>query len=249
MKVNAAAKPEPAVLPPRRNPVDSDELNGSIYTQHRKLLRRIIAAYNSRIVRAYCVVRFIIININMLHILSLCMRGKRRVLEIGCGFGLFACYFAARNSNIRYHGIDLNAGRIEMARKAARTLQLENVRFECRDARDVLELEPQYDVIIMMDLMHHLPDESKHHLLQTVMPHLAPGGRVIFKEISRKPAWKLFFTWVLDVLMTGGFDMWYWNARQFREAMDPSFDLEIYPIADLLPYPHVVYLFTREELV
>ena len=227
--------------------LQGDELDGSIYRQHRALLRRIIAAYKSRLVRAYCYVRFIIININMLHILSLCMRGKRRVLEIGCGFGLFGCYFAARNGNLRYHGIDINAGRIDMARSAARDLGLQNVRFDCSDARGDLDLETQYDVIIMMDLMHHLSDEAKANLLRTVLPRLAPDGRVIFKEINRKPAWKLFFTWLLDVLMTGGFDMWYWSPRQFRTAMDSSFALEIYPISDWLPYPHVVYLFSREN--
>src|SRR5215211_5835059 len=86
----------------------------SVYKEHRRLLRRIIDAYDSRIVRAYCFFRFIIININMLHILSLCMRGKTRILEIGCGFGLFGCYFGARNPRLEYHGIDLSEGRIDM---------------------------------------------------------------------------------------------------------------------------------------
>jgi hypothetical protein len=78
-------------------------MNGLIHdlTFHRRLLRRRFAAYDSAIVRAYCVVRFQIINLNMLHVLSLCLRGHRRVLEIGCGFGLFGCYFAARDTLLR----------------------------------------------------------------------------------------------------------------------------------------------------
>jgi hypothetical protein len=55
------------------------------------------------------------------------------------------------------------------------------------------------------------------------------------------------FTWLLDVLMTRGFDMWYWDRRQFRQAVDPSFALETYPISDWLPYPHVVYLFSKPD--
>lgn len=215
--------------------------------EQKQLLRRIINAYDSRLVRAYCYVRFIIININMLHILSLCMRGKVRVLEIGCGFGLFGCYFAARNPRLQYHGIDLSRKRIDMARRATGHLQLSNIRFEAGDACGELNLGEQYDVIVMMDLMHHLPDEGKHHLLSTVLPRLRPDGRLIIKDIARKPALKLFFTWALDVLMTRSFDMWYWDARRFRAAVDPSFHMETYPIADWLPYPHVVYVFSKEE--
>ena len=219
----------------------------SVYQEHRRLLRKIINAYDSSIVRAYCFFRFVIININMLHILSLCMRGKTRILEIGCGFGLFGCYFAARNPRLDYHGIDLSEGRIAMARKAASRLGLTNVHFEVGDARDVLELEEQYDVVIMMDLMHHIPNAAKVQLLRQVVPRLAPGGRLIIKDITRKPAIKLFFTWLLDVLMTRSFDMWYWDRHNFRQAVPREFEIETYPISDLLPYPHVVYLFSRDQ--
>lgn len=220
----------------------------TIYDEHQRLLRRIIGAYDSPMVRAYCLARFVIININMLHILRLCMRGKLRILEIGCGFGLFGCYFASRDRRVQYHGIDLNAGRIEMANRAAARLGLSNIRFDCGDACGSLDLAAEYDVVLMMDLMHHIPDTGKRSLLQTVTPRLHPEGRLIIKEISRKPAWKLAFTWALDVVMTKSFDMWYWNAGDFRAAVDPEFGMEVYPISDLLPYPHVVYLFSREGL-
>ncbi len=211
---------------------------------HRKQLQKIIGAYDSRIVRAYSVARFLIININILHMLGLCMRGRKRILDVGCGFGLFGCYFASRYPDLQYHGLDLNAGRIQSAQKAAERLQLKNARFECRDAR-TLELADQYDAVVMIDLMHHLPLEGKKHVLETIGEHLAPDGAIIIKDVLRKPAWKLFFTWALDVVMTRGFDMWYWNPQQFREAVDDAFAMETYPISDWLPYPHVVHLFER----
>jgi len=217
------------------------------YVEHRSLLRSIIAAYDSPIVRAYSFVRFVIININILHILHLCMKGKKRVLEIGCGFGLFGCYFALRDPEIQYHGIDLDEGRIGMAREAASRLGATNVRFETGDARGALDLEDEYDAILMMDLLHHLPAEGKASVLEAVTSRLSADGRLVIKEITRQPRWKLFFTWLLDVLMTGGFDMWYWDPADVRKALGPEFDLEIYPIADWLPYPHVVYLLTRSS--
>ena len=215
--------------------------------EQKGLRRRIIAAYESRLVRAYCVVRFIIININMLHLLSFWMRGRVRVLEIGCGFGLFGCYFASRNPLLRYHGIDLDAGRIAMANRAVRHLKLDNISFEAGDAGGELRVEDQYDVVIMMDLVHHIPDDAKQRLFATVQSRLKPGGRIVIKDIERKPAFKLLFTWVLDVLMTKGFDMWYWDEPRFRGAVDPSFQMESYRIPHWLPYPHVLYVFSKDE--
>lgn len=215
------------------------------HRDQRQVLRRIINAYDGTIVRAYCFIRFVIININMLHILSLCMQRKGRVLEIGCGFGLFGCYFASRWPQITYHGLDLDMGRIEMARSAAARLGLTNVRFDCADAAEPLAVEGTYDTILMMDLAHHLPDHAKRRLLDSVTKMLNPGGHLVIKEITRQPSWKMGFTWLLDVLMTRGFDMWYWDPETFRAAVDPSLDVETFPISDWLPYPHIVYLFRK----
>jgi SAM-dependent methyltransferase len=212
---------------------------------HRLLLRRIIRAFDSAIVRSYCVVRFQIINLNMLHVLSLCLRGHRRVLEIGCGFGLFGCYFAARDPRVSWHGLDLNARRIEMARGAAARLQLGNAHFETGDARERLAVEGEFDAVLMMDLLHHIPDESKRQLLVAVLSRLAPGGSLIIKDVTRDPSWKLFFTWLLDVAMTKGFEMWYWAPEQFRAAIPQDFEIDSYPLNDWLPYPHIVYVISR----
>jgi len=211
---------------------------------HRALLRRIISVYDSRIVRAYCVARFLIININILHILCLCLRGKARVLDVGCGFGLFGCYFAARYPNVSYHGIDRNEGRIEAARLAAERLGLTNAVFEVGDASS-LGLTDRYDAVVMLDLMHHLSPEGKKSTLEEISGHLDPDGRLVIKDVLTRPRWRLFFTWALDVVMTKGFEMWYLSTREFKELVGDGFELESYPIADWMPYPHVVHLFDR----
>ena len=212
---------------------------------YRRLLRRIINAYDSLLVRAYCRVRFQIIRLNMLHILSLCLRGKWRVLEVGCGFGLFGCYFAASDSRRRWLGFDLSTGRVEIARRAAQGLGLANAAFRVADAREALDLEGEFDAVLMMDLLHHIPDDSKRQLLDAVLRRLAPDGVLIIKDVTRRPWWKMAFTWVLDVLMTRGFEMWYWSPQQFRDAISGQFQIEAYPINDWMPYPHIVYVVSR----
>lgn len=216
-------------------------MNANPY-DYKKFLSRIVDAYDSMIIRAYCKARFTIININILQMLGLCLRGKRRVLDVGCGFGLFGCYFAAMYPEISYCGYDLDAGRIDQARNAAAKLGLKNVTFNCGDARD-LKIDDEYDAIFMVDLLHHIDDVAKANLLEACALHLAAGGRLIIKDVTTHPFPKIAFTWALDVLMTRGFDMWFWNEKRFYELLSKYFDrVEMYPIADWLPYPHVIYL-------
>lgn len=212
---------------------------------HRALLKAIINAYDSFVIRAYCKARFLIINVNILNILSLCVREKPRLLDIGCGFGLFGCYLATRYPEIEYHGFDLNPRRIDMAREAAKRLGLKNAHFDCADARD-LSINDQYDAIMMVDLLHHIDNDAKRALLAKCCSHLSPGGHLVVKDVTRHPRFKIAFTWLLDVLMTRSVDMWYIDEVGFAEALaDATWAVDMFPIADLLPYPHVVYLCQR----
>lgn len=209
---------------------------------YKRLLTRIISAYDSGIIRAYSKIRFTIININILHILALCLRGKRKILDIGCGFGLFGCYFATLYPEIEYYGIDSNAKRIDTAKRAAMRLGLDNMTFLCEDARR-LSCKGRFDAIMMIDLLHHIDNDSKRDLLAACMRQLAQDGRLVIKEVTTHPLPKLAFTWALDVFMTHGFDMWYWDEERFSATLGEDFSrVDTFPISDWMPYPHVVYL-------
>lgn len=216
-------------------------LNAHPY-DYKKFLSNIVDAYDSAIIRGYCKARFTIININILQMLGLCLRGKRQILDVGCGFGLFGCYFSAMYPEISYCGYDLDDRRIEQANRAAAKLGLSNVSFKCGDARD-LEITDEYDAVMMVDLLHHIDDAAKHNLLEICAAHLADDGRLIIKDVTTRPFPKIAFTWALDVLMTRSFEMWFRNENFYYELFGKHFNrVEMYPITDWLPYPHVIYL-------
>jgi 2-polyprenyl-3-methyl-5-hydroxy-6-metoxy-1,4-benzoquinol methylase len=220
----------------------SNNFANSLPGGYKQLLGHIIKAYDLKIVRAYSKVRFTIININILHILALCLRGQRKVLDLGCGFGLFGCYFSMLYPEISYCGFDVDPDRIEMAKQAAKYLGLHNTEFQCQDARE-LNLNGKFDAIMMIDLLHHIDDSSKHNLLATCARHLHRDGRLVIKEVTTHPFPKFMFTWALDVLMTRGFDMWYWDEKRFFSVFNNYFHrVDTFPIADWMPYSHVVYL-------
>ena len=97
---------------------------------------RVIRAYDDWIVRGYCWGRFWILRQRFLDEIGQYLPERGRILDLGCGFGLFSLYYASVLPEARLRGIDRNPRRIAMARTAARRLGLANVHY---DVGDVME--------------------------------------------------------------------------------------------------------------
>src|SRR5262245_25918000 len=85
-------------------------------------IRRVIAAYDDPVVRAYCWARFWILRQRFLDEIGQYLPPAGPVLDIGCGFGLFSLYYAAVEPGRFLRGIDRSARRIALARRAAARL-------------------------------------------------------------------------------------------------------------------------------
>jgi len=172
-------------------------------------IRSIAGAYRDVITRMYCRMRFVILRQRFLEEIGQYLPDAGNVLDVGCGFGLFALYFAGTNPKIHVHGLDLNRARIEQARMVARTLGVTNVTFEVGDARD-LRWQGGLDAVYMLDLIHHIHRQSARQLLERLADRLHSGGRLIVKDIDTAPRYKTAFTWLLDWIMSGGEPVDYW---------------------------------------
>ena len=82
----------------------------------------VIRAYDDWIVRAYCWGRFWILRQRFLDEVGQYLPRAGRVLDLGCGFGLFSLYYASVRPGLQIEGFDLNPRRIAMAREAARSI-------------------------------------------------------------------------------------------------------------------------------
>jgi SAM-dependent methyltransferase len=69
--------------------------------------------------RAYANVRFTILRPKLLSVMDLLLTDEGRILDVGCGFGLFAAYFGQTEPRRRIVGVDPNARRIALAEKVA----------------------------------------------------------------------------------------------------------------------------------
>src|ERR1700753_671168 len=80
-----------------------------------------------------------------------------RLLELGCGPGLYACKFAQRYPQIESTGMDLSQRLLARARARANTLHLRNCMFHRGDAQ-ALPIEPNsVDALIVSRLFLIVP--------------------------------------------------------------------------------------------
>jgi 2-polyprenyl-3-methyl-5-hydroxy-6-metoxy-1,4-benzoquinol methylase len=205
-------------------------------------LGRIVRAYDDPVVRAYCRVRFMILRQRFLFEIGQYLPRSGRVLDVGCGFGLFALYFAIRIPTIHVQGFDLSEYRVQLARRAAERLGVENVEFHVGDATE-LRIERPIAAAYMLDLIHHVPERSVKPLVEAIAANLGAGGRLLLKDIESSRSYKLAFTWFLDKLMDYRTPVRYWAPEEVQSMLE-SLGFEVYRhrMIDYLPYPHILYV-------
>lgn len=196
--------------------------------------------------RAYSLVRFSILRPKILSVMDLLLTDEGRILDVGCGFGLFAAYFGQTHPRRRIVGIDPNARRVELARRVAARLDLREHEFQVGDVRDASVAGP-FDAAYVLDVMHHLPRDDQRAVLERLRGLLVPGGVLLVKDITTEPPFGLYFTAALDRLMVGWDEpLSYRHHREWAEILgEIGFKVRMVRVPDVLPYPHVVIAATK----
>lgn len=209
------------------------------------MLRRIVASYDAYPVRLYSRIRFTILRQVFLEEIGQYLPRRGRVLDMGCGFGLFSLYFAALAPERRITGLDRDARRIGFARESARRLGIENVEYHVGDAAE-WEVSGSFDAIYLLDLIHHLPAAEVEPFLSRLRDRLVDGGVLVVKDVEDRPRWKVWFTLLLDRLMVGREPIRYWPASELAASLERlGFDVVCHRMRDFLPYPHILYVARR----
>jgi 2-polyprenyl-3-methyl-5-hydroxy-6-metoxy-1,4-benzoquinol methylase len=206
----------------------------------------VIRAYDDRVVRAYCWGRFWILRQRFLDEIGQYLPERGRVLDVGCGFGLFSLYYASVRPGLRLEGLDKNARRIDMARRAAARLGLDNATYRVGDATGFRGGEAPYDAAYMLDIVHHIPPDTVAPLVEQLAKVLPAGGRLLIKDVERRPFYKRWFTHALDLAMDPRSPVRYWAAEELTPVLESAgFRVYRHLMVDILPYPHVLYVCER----
>jgi len=103
-------------------------------------------------------------------------RGALRLLEIGCGSGVYLRYSAERNPSLTALGLELQPAVAEMARTNLRGWGLESrVKVETGDIRAKLPEEP-FDIATLYNNIYYFSVEERVKLLSHICSFLRPGG-------------------------------------------------------------------------
>lgn len=121
-----------------------------------------------------------------------------RVLDVGCGAGLFLHWLAATRRISSGVGIDLSAKAIDAA--AACVMPEEQVCFVRVDAETAWP-QGEFNLVSVIDVLHHIPRGYQRDFVRRVV---AVGARtVLLKDIDPRPRWRAAANALHDLLMTG----------------------------------------------
>ncbi len=167
-----------------------------------------------------------------------------RVLDVGCGHGLFANALALGSSGREVLGVDPSAAKIAVARRSGKGLV--NVRFVEGTVQDLPERE--FDAITILDVLYLLPVAEKLAVLRACRERIAPGGTLVLKANDTRPAWKYHVARLQEQLMTGlgltmGHGLHFLSREQNAAILElAGFQPRTVVIPTWLPYPHVMFV-------
>jgi 2-polyprenyl-3-methyl-5-hydroxy-6-metoxy-1,4-benzoquinol methylase len=112
------------------------------------------------------------------------MRGETlgRVLSLGCGDGQFELMLAPWARQVV--GLDISPQGVEVARRQAAQQGITNAEFRCLSFSD-LRWDDQFDTIICLAFLHHVPEDKMPKLLKQCFDHLMPGGFFYAQDPNR----------------------------------------------------------------
>ncbi|WP_345294555.1 methyltransferase domain-containing protein [Luteimonas vadosa] len=101
------------------------------------------------------------------------------LLDLGCGLGLLAHALRLDGQRVAYAGVDVDAGKIARAARAAARAGLDAVRFDVVDVEQGLPAHA--GSVALLDVLQYLTREQRRQLLADAIDRLAPGARLVIR--------------------------------------------------------------------
>ncbi len=169
------------------------------------------------------------------------------LLDIGCGTGLFINLLAYKQCVGTAYGIDAAAAAIETAKTAARTLDRPaDITFECRSVEAGLP-EGKFDVVSMIDVLHHVQPQHQRSALQLAASRVADGGLLLFKDIGPRPLWRAWANRMHDLLLAQQWISYVAEGDVEAWMREVGFRLRHRETINMLWYGHTLMLFEPDQ--
>jgi 2-polyprenyl-3-methyl-5-hydroxy-6-metoxy-1,4-benzoquinol methylase len=168
-----------------------------------------------------------------------------RVLDVGCGAGLFLGTLALDRRIAGGVGFDSSAPAIALAQAMTRHLPGNHgVMFHHLSA---VEDWPcgTFDAVSLIDVMHHVPPVHQAGVFAAAADHVVPGGVLIYKDIAPTPHWRALANRLHDLVLARQW-VHYTAADGIEDwGREHGMALEFRRRIDMLWYGHDLAVFRR----
>ena len=168
-----------------------------------------------------------------------------RILDLGCGHGLFTNLLAVGAPDRQLVGVDPSAEKIAVAKRSSTGLP--NVRYFQGRIEDVTD--GPFDVIAILDVLYLLPDADKVDVLKRCHSLLAPDGVLLLKTNDTRPRWRYAIVLLEEELMVRVLRLTYGGQIHFRGIpeylallQEAGFEARALKIDSWRPAPHRLFV-------
>ena len=165
------------------------------------------------------------------------------VLDVGCGAGMFLALLASFGRLGEGHGIDVNQAAIDLANRMTNKLDAATpLRFERVDPEDPWP-EGAFDVVCMIDVMHHIAPGQQAAVFEQAGSRLRPGGLFLYKDMAERPLWQAWANRLHDLVLAREWIHYLPLADALSHAADAGFEVIVQGGASRLWYAHEWVIF------
>ena len=172
-----------------------------------------------------------------------------KIIDLGCGSGLFPNILGIGSYRRRIVGADLDKKKIAAAEKTKG--RLANIEYT---VGNIVTMDyPPGDVFSLIDVLYLIPYEAQEVILKKCAEALSPEGSLIIKEMDTRPRWKYAWNYWQETVAVKiiGFTLgerFYFRSRDdFQNLLSSSgFKVNTVRLDRGYWYPHIAYVCTRK---
>ena len=163
------------------------------------------------------------------------------IIDIGCGYGVPACWCLEQYPDAKVYGLDPNPERVRVAALAIGDRGGASVGW----APEMPEVPRAADVVLLLDMMHYLDDETVATVFKKSFQALGANGILLTRFVlppTHRPSW----SWQLEdkrIRLSGG-SVWYRSAEAVAKLIkEAGFEVIVNEVSTA--NPELVWMVSR----